>query len=77
MVQLSKKIGMHLKVKYDDNLEKNDYDQLYVDRMLTFRNLQVKDQNFNKKKEKVLWPLLEFKSSTGRDQIDLNKPNKD
>ena len=38
---------------------KNDHD--HVRRLHYFRNLQRMDKNFDKRKEKILWPIAEVK----------------
>lgn len=39
-----------------------DSSKLFTKRALGFRNLQRLDKDFNKRKEKVLWPLFETKN---------------
>ena len=34
---------------------------MYVSRMLTWRNLQINDRLFDKKKQKIVWPLFQKK----------------
>lgn len=43
-------------------LVENDFDALYVHRITCFRNLQKLDKNFDRKKEKILWPIFECKN---------------
>ena len=41
-------------------LQDNNNDELYVERMRQWRNLQKIDINFSKKKQKIVWPLFDF-----------------
>lgn len=54
-------------------LEKNGGDQSYVNRLQNFRNLQTLDPNFNKRKEKLFWPVYEV-SKMGF-QVQSSKPS--
>ena len=56
---MSKKFTQFTKIKNDAVLEKNEGDRLYVDRLQNFRNMQTLDPNFNKRKEKIFWPVYE------------------
>ena len=60
IVQISKKISLHLALKEIESIKDNFDDPLYVQRMETFRNLQVRDAEFARKKEKIFWPLLQL-----------------
>ena len=53
-------MSLHLQLKEYEALEANGEDPLYVQRLGHFRNLQVHDEEFVRKKEKVLWPLLQL-----------------
>ena len=68
MCQLSRKITTLQKIKEKDVLEKNGGDKLFTQRVNHFRNLQVNDPEFNKKKEKMFWPLYTFKTSVSNMQ---------
>ena len=56
---MSKKFTQFTKIKNDIVLEKNEGDQLYVNRLQNFRNMQTLDPHFNKRKEKIFWPVYE------------------
>lgn len=52
----------HLKRDYEKKLfVENNFDELYVSRLMAFRNLQAMDRNFDRKKEKIIWPIFECK----------------
>ena len=42
-------------------MQQNHNDERHIERMLYFRNLQLMDRNFDRKKEKVLWPIFELR----------------
>ena len=66
IAMISKRISYHLEVKYNDIVRKNGQDQFFVKQYQDFRNLQRLDITaLNKRKEKVLWPLFEFKRDDG------------
>lgn len=45
-------------------MQQNKNDEGHVERMMYFRNLQLLDKNFDRKKEKVLWPIFEFRQQS-------------
>jgi len=49
-------------IRYNDVLKQNDKDQVYVLRLLYWRNLQIQDNEFDRKKQKVVWPLYTFEN---------------
>ena len=42
----------------------NDFDALYVHRLTCFRNMQKLDKNFDRRKEKIIWPIFDCKAGT-------------
>ena len=59
--QIQRRLNKQQVQRDADNVEKNEGDELFAQRALGFRNLQRLDKNFMKRKEKILWPLFEFK----------------
>lgn len=56
VVALQKKLA---KAKHRQLLEANNDDEKFVKRMLQWRNMQLLDRNFDKKKQRILWPLYQ------------------
>jgi hypothetical protein len=44
-------------------MKANFNDQDHIRRLHYFRNFQKQDKNFDKKKEKIIWPVFEFTDS--------------
>lgn len=63
------KVTQHLEknntIKNLKVLQENQNDESFIERLQYFRNMQVRDKNFDKKKEKILWPIFEFKNQNG------------
>ena len=59
--QIQRRLLKQYSLHDEATLEKNEGNELFVQRALGFRNLQRLDKNFQKRKEKVMWPLFEFK----------------
>jgi Ca2+-binding EF-hand superfamily protein len=48
--QITKEFNKNWTKKFKQILHENNYDELYVQRMLNWRNLQIQDPNFDKRK---------------------------
>lgn len=46
----------------------NDNDDFYIDRINYFRNLQVKDKKFDKKKERIIWPIFSMQENLTKEE---------
>jgi len=62
--QMSKQFNKNWDKKLKQIMRDHGSDSLLVSRVLNFRNLQVLDRNFDKKKQKILWPLFEFRNTS-------------
>ena len=62
---MSRQISTFLKLKQENLLKQNGMDVLFTQRLTDFRNLQTLDPTFQKRKEKLLWPIYEFNHSVG------------
>ena len=70
---MTKQFQKNNKIKQYKINKDNDYDRIHIDQLLSFRNLQLQDKNFDRKKEKVLWPIFEFKPRSPSDSPDKSK----
>jgi hypothetical protein len=65
LVKMTKQITKFMDVKNEKYIEENQNNTKFVNRFTDFRNLQNLDPNFLKRKEKVLWPILDFNDNKG------------
>ena len=62
LCQITRRLHIHKDLKYEQDVDKNEGNELFLERYLNFRNLIRRDKNYLNLKEKIMWPLFEFKS---------------
>ena len=60
---MSKKFNFNWEQQFQQVIHDSNFDVLFVKRQQDWRNLQLLDKNFDKKKEKILWPIHEFRKT--------------
>jgi hypothetical protein len=74
IVQISNRINIYLDIKQKNTEERNENDHGFLSRLRNFRNLQKLDPNFLKQKERLLWPLYEFKQKPSLGAMKNQQP---